>query len=325
MITTDITVIGDANVDVITSKISSYPEKDAQILVQNMGISSGGCAANFAKAISRLGLNTRLIAKLGDDLFKDFVIKSLEREGIDLHITKGKSKTGITFAITFQDNSRSFITYPGANSELSVEYINLKLIEGKYLHIASFFLQGLRERTLDLLKYAHSKGMITTFDTGWDPHGWREKDVKLIRKVLSEVDIFFPNVREGQAITQLKDKEDICEELLSLGPQIIALKLGSKGSFIATKEDKECSFIPPYKIETEKVVDTTGAGDVFNAAFVYGHFHSWNLERIGKFANILAALSTLGYGSENYPTLKEVKRLFIISGKKGKGDVKKEK
>ena len=277
-------------------------------------MSSGGCAANFANAISRLGLRTRFIGKLGNDIFGKFVRKSLEGDdgdGIDLRVVRG-NKTGVTFALTFEDNTRSFITYPGSNRELSIDDINLDLIEGRYLHIASFFLQGLRENTTKIVNYAHDKGMVTSFDTGWDPSGWSEKDTELVRNVLKDVDIFFPNLREAEAITNLpdreKDRDKTCDKLLDLGPEIIALKMGSSGSYIATTDEKV--LIEPFGVN---VVDTTGAGDVFNAAFIFGHFNGWNLKKTGRFANAAAALSTTGYGTEKYPLVRDVNRFMWIA------------
>ncbi len=299
-----VTSLGDVNLDLITSKLRDFPERDGQKVISDLEISTGGCAANFAKAVSRLGLKTRLIGKLGSDSWGAFARNELKKAGVNLKVSRGK-KTGITFVLNFFDGTRSFVTYPGANGELTLRDIKFKEIQGGYLHIGSFFLQGLRENTLKLLKQAHSKHMITSFDTGWDPEGWKKKDVNLVRKTLSEVDIFFPDLSEGKAITQLRNPQEICEKLLSLGPEIVALKLGGKGSFIATRERRFS--ISPFKVE---VVDTTGAGDVFDAAFVYGHSKGWSLEKIGKFANLAAALSTKEYGSNGYPTLREVKKLL---------------
>ncbi len=298
----DITSIGDINLDVITSKLRELPEKDSQRVVSDMSLSSGGCAANFAKAISRLGLKTRFIGKIGDDTIGGFVRDSME--GIELVLSRGR-KTGITFAMVFEDNTRSFITYPGSNSEFRIEDVELDLIEGRYLHVGSFFLQGLRGNTKQLLDHAHERGMTTSFDTGWDPAGWKKEDVELVRRVLKDVDIFFPNLKEGEAITGAKGREEVCKELLSLGPGIIALKLGSEGSYIASEGER--ATVPPFRV---KSIDTTGAGDVFDASFVYGHSNGWDIEKAGKFANAAAALSTRGYGSNMYPGLNDVDKVL---------------
>ncbi len=294
----DVTSIGDINLDAITSKLKELPEKDSQRVVSDMSLSSGGCAANFAKAISGLGLETRFIGKIGDDIIGEFLRDSMGN--VEIVLSKGK-KTGITFAMVFEDNTRSFVTYPGSNVEFKIDDIDFDLIEGKYLHVGSFFLQGLRKDTKRIFEYAHGKGMTASLDTGWDPAGWGRKDVQLVREILKGVDIFFPNLKEGEAITGAKGKEDVCDELLPLGPQIIALKLGSEGSYIATKDERIS--IPPIKVD---VLDTTGAGDVFGAAFIYGHSKGWDLEKCGRFANAAAALSTRGYGSSSYPASSEV-------------------
>lgn len=300
----DVTSIGDINLDIITSNISDFPERDAQKIIQEIYMCSGGCAANFAKASARLGLKTRFIGKLGEDTLGDFVENELKTGNLDLKISSG-TKTGVTIAITFLDHSRSFLTYPGSNSELTIEDIDFDLIQGEYVHIASFFLQGLRKDTKKILDYAHENGMLTSFDTGFDPRGWSNKDVNLVRKILGDVDIFFPNFDEGVAITGCDEKEDVCEQLLLLGPGIIALKMGSKGSYICT-EDERVS-IPPIRLD---VIDTTGAGDVFDASFIFGHSKNWDLKKIGGFSNAAAAISTTGFGTERYPNLREVLNLL---------------
>lgn len=298
----EVTSIGDINVDLIASRIERMPTRDSQVLVSDIGFSSGGCSANFAKALNRLGAKVRFIGKIGKDLFGEFIRKELE--GVDLRLSIG-SKTGITFGLTFKDDTRSFITYPGANSELTLCDIDLKLIEGRFLHIASFFLQGLREDTVTLIDCAHKKGMKVSFDTGWDPRGWSRKDKNLVEEILHYVDVFFPNVREGEAITGLRGEKKVCGKLLSLGPEVIALKCGKRGSYIATRDD--VFFVPPFNVE---VVDTTGAGDVFDAAFIFGLLREWDYYKTAKFANAAAALSTTGFGSLSYPTTREVEELL---------------
>ncbi len=298
----EVTSVGDINVDIITTRLGDMPQRDSQVIAPRIALSSGGCAANFARATGKLGAKVRFIGKVGKDIFGNFLRDNLNE--VDLRLLTGE-KTGITIAITLEDNTRSFITYPGANSELKVEDIEFNLIDGKCLHIASFFLQGLRESTSEILDYAHDKEMITSFDTGWDPRGWSEEDTRLVKDILRKVDIFFPNISEGKAITGAKDEKEICKNLLDLGPEIIGLKRGKKGSYIATSD--ESYSIPPFRVKT---VDTTGAGDVFDAAFIFGHLKNWDLRKTGRFANAAAALSTTGYGTERYPSEEDVKGLL---------------
>lgn len=305
-----ITSIGDINVDILTSNITDYPPKDAQIILEDLHLTSGGCAANFAKASAVLGRKTRLIARIGDDLFGNLIRKSLGTVGdLDLCLISG-GRTAVTLAITFKDKTRSFLTFPGANTEFSVKDIDFDLIEGRYVHIASFFLQGLRADTKKILDYAHRKGMTASFDTGFDPLGWSKADIALVRKTLKDVDIFFPNLAEAQAITKAKKVEEVIEELLSLGPSIVALKMGSKGAWVASKDEK--IFIPAFRV---KVIDTTGAGDVFAAGFIHAHSRGWDLKKCGMFASAAAALKTQGYGAKKYPTYQEVSAFLKINSK----------
>ncbi|MFZ2454903.1 MAG: carbohydrate kinase family protein [Candidatus Altiarchaeia archaeon] len=307
---TDITSIGDVNIDILTSNIADYPPKDTQIILEDLHLTSGGCAANYAKASAVLGSKTRLIARIGDDLFGNLVRKSLGAiDDLDLCLISG-GRTAVTLAITFKDKTRSFLTFPGANSELSVKDIDYDLIEGRYLHVASFFLQGLRADTKKLLDHAHKKGMTASFDTGFDPLGWSRADVALVRKTLKDVDIFFPNLAEAQAVTKAKNQKDIIDELLSLGPSIVALKLGSKGAWIASEKEK--TFIPAFRV---KAIDTTGAGDVFAAGFIRAHSLGWDLKKCGLFASAAAALKTQGYGAERYPTNQEVNAFLTVNSK----------
>lgn len=306
---TDITSIGDVNIDLITSNIADYPPKDAQIIIDDLHLTSGGCAANYAKASAVLGNKTRLIAKIGDDLFGSLVRKSLRIPNLELCLACG-GRTAVTLAITFEDMSRSFLTFPGANSGFSAKDLDYELIEGRYVHIASFFLQGLRGDTKKILDYAHKKGMTASFDTGYDPLGWSKADVSLVRRTLKDVDIFFPNLTEAQAVTKAKNQKDMIDELLSLGPSIVALKMGSKGAWVASEKEK--TFIPAFRVNA---VDTTGAGDVFAAGFIYGHSLGWDLKKCGLFASAAAALKTRGYGAEGYPGNREVDAFLKVNSK----------
>ncbi len=298
----DATSVGDVFVDLITAPLDDFPERDRQKIIGGLYPSTGGCAANFSLALSRLGLKTRLIARVGDDAFTKFVKESLS--GVDLKLKVG-GKTGLTYAVAFRDGKRSFITYLGANASFCVRDVDFDLIEGRYLHVASFFLQGLKEDTVKLMDCAHDKGMFASFDTGWDPCGWSKRNVKSARKVIKSADIFLPNFDEARMITGLSDKNEICDSLMELGPKLIALKGGSAGSFIATP--KERVSLHAYSV---KVVDSTGAGDAFNAGLVYAHSRGWSIKKTGLFANACGALSVTGFGTENYATARKALALM---------------
>ncbi|MFN3527671.1 MAG: carbohydrate kinase family protein, partial [Candidatus Altarchaeaceae archaeon] len=275
-----VTAIGDINIDILTDKIENYPEKDKQIVIENLFIDVGGCAANFAYALSKFNIGVRFIGKISKDIFRNFIIERMK--GVDMKIIDDNNNTGITYAINFKDGKRSFITYQGTNKFLTIQDINFNLIEGKFLHIASYFLQNLGKDTLEIFKYAHKKGMKTSFDTGWDPFGWKKEKIEEIREILKEVDVFFPNIDEGRKITNEEDKDKICDKLLNFGVKIVALKMGKDGAYVAN--EKERIYIEPLKIDECEIKSSTGAGDVFDAAFIYCLLKNFDLKYAGKFA-----------------------------------------
>lgn len=292
----DVTSIGDVNIDLIT-KIKGFPEKDRQTVVEDYSMRIGGCAANFAASCADLGLNTRLICKIGDDVFKNFILDNLN---FDVRYSSG-GKNGITQAFSFEDGKRSFVTYRGTNKEFKFEDINLKDIEGKYAHITSYFLTGIGAKTGEILRHCRSRGIKTSFDTGWDPFGWN--NIPEILEALKHVDIFFPNMDEARKISGKKEVKEILKFLLEYA-EIIALKNGSKGCYIASSD--EVHSIKPYKVN---VSDSVGAGDAFDAAFIYAHSKGLGLKEAGEFANAAGAVKCrLGRN----PSVEEVNMLSGI-------------
>ena len=303
----DVTILGDINVDVITSPIQKYPDKDSQINVPSIHLSAGGCACNTAIACAQLGIKTRLIGKLTDDLLSNYLIKTLKKVGVDCKIKIVKNKmTGITLAITFKDMERSFITYNGTNESLSIEDFKLKDIKGKILIVTGFnLLENLRRDVKKLFEFAKNNGMKTGLDPNWDPKGWTEKRLKDIFNIFKSTDWFFPSMEEGKAIAKTEDERLIVKKLRYLGPGIVCLKLGKRGCLFGYEET-----IKPIGGFKVKSISTTGTGDVFLAGFIKGYLSGWSVEESVRFANAAGALSTTKIGLEKYPSYKQVTSLL---------------
>src|SRR4030042_1363631 len=132
MRTLDMTVIGDLFADILTSPVSSYPKEDSQNLVEMIEMEVGGGAAHFALAASRLGLRTRMIGMIGNDVFGNFILNDMEMFGIDSKIKRcEKVGTGVSMGIQFNNGSRSLLTYRGANELFSKGDFDLKDIGGR--------------------------------------------------------------------------------------------------------------------------------------------------------------------------------------------------
>jgi len=311
----DITVIGDVNVDLLTKPIPTLPKKDSQVLIPSPDLTIGGGAANFAFAISKLGLKTRLIGLVGEDVFGDCVVKKMKEFGIENKVGRtNKEKTGITVGIQLKDGSRSLLTFRGTNSILSLKDFKLNDMKGKIVHIGGYnFLDGLRKDVYKILKYAKKKGMLVSLDP--DIKSGIRFDVKKFRKILKTVDFFFPNRAEGKLLTGKNKETDIVKNILKFGCRIVALKYGKEGCVVGEKN--KIYRIKGFKV---KAVSPTGTGDIFNASFIFNYLKTRDIRKAGKFANATCALAITKTGEDRYPTEKEVIR--FLRNRHGKKDKK---
>ena len=149
---------------------------------------------------------------------------------------------------------------------------------------------------LDFLPSAKAAGLTTSIDTNWDP---KETWNSGIHEVLKHTDVFLPNEAELLNIS----KQNSLEKALKAFGYIstVAVKLGSKGGI--AQQDEQTFTAPPLPVN---VLDTTGAGDTFDAGFLYGYLHGWSLEKSLQLACVCGSLSTLGIGGTSaQPTLEE--------------------
>ena len=279
--------IGDINVDIILR--SGFPPRGKQIVIDDYQVYGGGCATNFALACARLGAKTKLMGKIGDDHWGKLLLKKLRENGVNTGDISVSSdiKTGITYAIV-DEEERSFITFRGGNAHFSITDIPLEKIRGDIVHIPSFFLlESLRPHYRRLMKLAKSNGALVSFDTGWDPFNrWRK--TRYLLDYLKNANVFLPNLAEARMITgkTKASPKELAERLLKMGPEIVCIKLGKNGSLVA--DHGGTHKIEPFEVE---IVDTTGAGDVFNAAFMLGYLKTKDISHSGRFASAAAAIS----------------------------------
>jgi len=304
--TIDVTVLGDINVDMITYPLEKIPGMNKQVVIPYIYMNTGGSACNVAIACARLGIRTRLIGKVGDDAFSSFILNTLKSVGVDRKIRISENeRTGISFALAVQ-NLRSFITFKGTNDTLSVKDFSMEQIDGEVFVMSGFnLLNSLRKDARNLFEYAKGKEMKTVLDPNWDPDGWTQERLNDIIRLLKITDWFFPDLAEGKAITFTEDANLIAIKLLMYGPKTLCLKLGKNGCLLANESKSQ--LIKPFHVNP---INTTGAGDVFLAAFTKQSLMGESNEEAALFANAAAALSTTKFGLERYPTYKEVKNFM---------------
>lgn len=309
----DIVAVGNVNIDLIFAHTPSMPRWGEELLVSNFEMRVAGSAGYFAIASAKLGMKCGLVASVGDDVYGDFMLKELKRERIKVRVrVERKMASGVCVSIVRNDGERAFVSYVGnlsrwslADIRRSFQFIShaCALYYGGY-----FFMQNLiAEKAKELMSSFRSVGVVTVFDTGWDPEGWAPRTVKGIRGILKFVSVFLPNAKEAWSITGCRSPVKAARKLLSYGPEVVAIKLGSGGCLVANR--KETARVLGFKCDA---FDTTGAGDAFNAGFMLGYLRGWDLRRTAEFANATGALtvSTRRKGGDRFPIRKEVEDLL---------------
>jgi sugar/nucleoside kinase (ribokinase family) len=301
-----VVALGDVNID-ISMIGNASPEMGREVLVDNMVVSPAGSTGYFAFGIAKLGDECRFVGRLGGDYFGKSILDKMKSFGISTTYIKidPDVSTGITVSIVSKDGERALISYLGPTERLNISDIDERALMGaRHLHIGAFpLLKALQPAVPQLFMKAHKSGMTTSLDTGWDPTGSWD-----IAEVLQWVDVFLPNEEEALAITDEKSISQAASKLLAKGPSAVVIKRGPQGSTVATRER---SFdVPAFKV---KPVDTTGAGDAFNAGFIFSFLRGKPLAECAKYGNAAGALKTLRSGCEGLPDLKSVEHVVSTS------------
>jgi sugar/nucleoside kinase (ribokinase family) len=281
--------------DVVGRPLRAVPDPGRLVLVDEMSLHTGGCAINTATALARLGLPVEVIGKIGTDSFGDFVLNALTERSIGTSgILRDKEVgTSATMVMVEPDGERRYVHYIGANARLTLDDIDLSMVEsGSILHIAgSLVMPGIDGKpTAELLQHARRAGVITFLDTVWDDTGrWMD----ILAPCLPFIDYFVPSLPEGQALTGLQDPAEVAHALLERGVNTVGLKMGTDGCLVISREGQVIR-VPAFQVEA---VDATGAGDAFAAGFIAGVWQDWPLEKTARFANAVGALCVTGLGA----------------------------
>ena len=287
----DVLVVGELNVDLILNRIESFPEMGKEKIAQQMTLTLGSSSAIFASNLSSLGAKVAFLGKIGNDSFADLVLSSLQENNVDtsMIIQDSQLATGATIVLNF-GNDRAMVTHPGAMDHLCFADISIEdLQQAKHLHFSSYFLQPRMKADVGkLFKQAKELGLTTSFDTQWDPAEKWDIDLP---SILPSVDVFLPNEVEALHLTGESTIGSALDILAKLG-NIAVLKLGEQGS-ISKCED---SIFEAKPFLNKDVVDAIGAGDSFNAGFIFEFIKGADIKRCQIFGNLIGAISTTKAG-----------------------------
>jgi len=301
----DVLVIGDANPDLLLTGDAVPRFGQAETLVESADLVLGGSAAIVACGVARLGVATALAATVGDDLYGGFVRDALSERGVDVRWLRTDPAVPTGLSVVLSVGDRAILTHPGTIAATGPEVVDEDLLTRvRHVHSASCFLQPrLAPQLPRLLAAARTGGATTSVDTNWDPtERWDDGVLGL----LEQADVLLPNATELRAITGQLDLDEAARVVLNLGCRV-ALKNGAEGGSLWEAPDV-LRRVPAPRVPA---VDTTGAGDSFDAGFISGLLEGLPGEGCLARAVLCGSLSTRGIGGTSaQPTLAEVRDGF---------------
>ena len=289
--------VGILVVDVIARPVEAFPGRGELMLVEAISPHIGGCAANTAIGLQKLGVGASVIGKVGRDGFGALVCDILQEHGVDARgiSSDNHAPTSATTVFVARDGERSFLHSVGANATFTENDIDWNLLRGaQLLHIAGHFLMPSFDGAPchRVLERAKAMGLMTSLDTAGSPTAqWPQ----LLQPCLPHLDYFVPSFDEALHCVPShieKTPQSVARYFTNEGVGVVALKMGEAGSFIRRGNDEW--HLPPFQVNA---VDATGAGDAFAAGFLAGMVNGLGVESAGKLGNAVGACCVTGVGT----------------------------
>ena len=263
-----ILVLGNVNVDLVLGEIDGWPAVGTEVMVDRSEMRAGGSAGNTSLALSGLNVPHRLIASTGNDPNGAWLRDQFDAGCCDWIIDD--CSTTLTVGIVHKGGDRVFFTTPGHLQSARLDDLLARLPRapraGAIAIISGGFLMPeIQAGKARLLAGLQGKGWRTAIDPGWPPQGWTEDTIRLMRGWMELADVALINAEEAKGYTQNSSLEEACRQIMArLHPgQTLVVKDGAKG-VRAFRNGKAFHAVSPPVI----VIDTVGAGDTFNAAFM---------------------------------------------------------
>jgi sugar/nucleoside kinase (ribokinase family) len=295
-------VVGEFFIDEILSELYALPKLGEESFARKFRREVGGGAAITACALAKLGVAVKVIGAVGKEDGK-WVVDRLAKSGVDCSALEfhKEEPTGLTVSVSTRED-RAFFSYYGANQRLSLIMRRAETLQvmasARHIHFAC---APDSELDVPLISALRRKRRRISIDV--QSHtSWLTKPESL--NILRHCDLFFPNEREGEWISGAAGAHRILRALRDKGLRGVALKLGGKGAALLWRRRE--FLCDPHPAET---VDTTGAGDCFDAGFIYAWLRGDPPQRCLEIANICGALSTRALGGvAAFPSLQELEQ-----------------
>jgi ribokinase len=284
-------VVGNLTIDVILRGVTEMPQWGQEVLCGDRTESVAGQAGALAFAASAMGISTDVVSAVGNDAAGMRIRDELMASGINVEAVALalEGSTQMTVALVRPDGERAFVSdlgkFPGVDVVAAATKWLTARPAGVVALVGTSNLPRIEpEKAVELFRVARQAGALTVFDPGWDPFGWPKETVSLIRAILSETDLFLPNLDEATVLTGKNELAPMFEALTDLCPGVSVVKAGASGSYIADKEQ----IVNVHAIATS-VDNAVGAGDVFDGGLVAGYLNGMDI--LGSAALASAAAS----------------------------------
>ena len=272
-------------VDVIVRPGEAFPPPGEIAFVDSISLQPGGNAVNTAIALGLLGHRALAVGRIGRDPWGTYLLNAMQAAGVDVRgVVQGEEPTAVTVAGVRPDGERSFLHVLGADAAFRTSDVPWDLVAGaRIFHLTSVFVLPAFDGAdgAQALRRAKEMGRITVLDVCWDAAG-RWMDV--LADYLPYADYFLPNLDEARALTGCRAPEEAADALLARGCGAVVIKLGRHGCLVASRAARR--HVPAYPVQA---VDSTGAGDVFGAAFMAALVRGWDPERAARLGNAAGA------------------------------------
>lgn len=291
-----IVCVGMVCVDVLAKTVDDMPDEGKLVLTDSITLQVGGCAANAAICLARLGVLPSIIGKIGRDNLGRILSEKFSEEGIEIDglITGEHECTSSSLVLINSHGERSVVHTFGANRDFRFEDIDTRFISGqKILLIAGTFLMPAFDGagTEKMLLLARENKVLCCMDTAWDSTGrWLET----IDSTLQYLDWFMPSYDEAHALSGMNEPQEMANFFQQKGVRNVIVKMAEKGCFI--KEGQGDGYIVPAYTRVT-AVDASGAGDAFCAGFIAGLNASWEVKKCARFANAVSAHCIMRVGT----------------------------
>jgi sugar/nucleoside kinase (ribokinase family) len=300
----DVVTVGPLNVDLLISgnAPTNLDELRQWIGPSDVAVTAAGSNGYATLAFAKLGLRTGVVAVLADDVLGDMVLQKMVQAGVDIsHIQRQPhTQSGIGIYMLLFGSKKRPLTYrypdhfpwPNPLAQAEIDF----LLSGRHIHCAGYlhYREMWNGDLARLYQAAQARGVTTSFDPQSMLIHYEGAWLDVVRDILCYTDLLLVDSHEALHLAATDDLITAALVLQQAGPRIVVVKDGSRGIFVCSKDQTFRE--PAHVVPEEEVVDSVGAGDTFDAAFVSAFLWGWHLERCAKFGAMAAASSLRGAG-----------------------------